>query len=689
MSDNSIHPRIASGGTDDQSCHEFGRQLAMDSLLQMTLAGEVVPQRRQKRNWLMPATAGIAAMLLVSVGVAWYISQRQQAPDLPLVVGPTDQPLLASGWKIKPTGTSKYRVLKPDCIQLDSGELFVESTGDGPRQELLIQTPECKATATGTQFFIGTYPLNSNQSNGLSMSNLTRVFVLAGMVTLTNGLGSVNGTSHQLLAAETNQPPANYAVQANSDFAVDLYQQLAMENAGKNLFFSPNSLSCALAMTAEGARGQTADEMGKVLRFPNAARQIGHENHLLPWNTSLIHTGMKELHQRLNPTPASPELRAKLDSLRKQLADSEAMEDDFRKTRDFEKLSLQIETTKKLTAELRKLSELVDPYELRTANALWGEKSYPFEKSYVDIANEFYGTGAVTPMDFRGNFEGARKEINDWVEAQTNNRIKELMPPGSLSKKTRLVLTNAIYFKGDWAAPFDPDSTEEADFLADGGKVKTMMMSQYGLQGARYGAFSAKGTPFATPKMTDGSKREKLYPGAGGFVLAELPYKGRDLSMVLLVPQDATGLAHLENKLSGNLSNWINQCQPREISLKLPRFKLDAEYQMNKTLQALGMVRAFTNPQDQTHGAEFDGLCASQDPSLKLHLDSVYHKAFIEVNEKGAEAAAASGLAKALVEDSALPFTPTIRADRPFIFAIRDVKTGTILFLGRVMNPTQ
>ncbi len=157
------------------------------------------------------------------------------------------------------------------------------------------------------------------------MTSCTHVLVLAGIVTLANAQGSVTGQANHLLAAETGKAPANYAVTANSDFAVDLYRQLSKENSGKNLFFSPYSVSSALAMTAEGARGQTALEMGKVLRFPAAARRIGDDAQLIPWNTSLIHTGMAELNERLEKAqkPVPQEITDKIGELRKKIEASQ------------------------------------------------------------------------------------------------------------------------------------------------------------------------------------------------------------------------------------------------------------------------------------------------------------------------------------------------------------------------------
>jgi serine protease inhibitor len=519
------------------------------------------------------------------------------------------------------------------------------------------------------------------------MSRLTRVLVLAGVVTLATAQGSVTGQANHLLAAETGKAPVNYAVTANSDFAVDLYRQLAKENPGKNLFFSPYSMSSALAMTAEGARGETADQMGKVLGFPQAARHIGDDAQRLPWNTALIHTGTATLNERFQTKPAPQELRDQLAAARKELEASQAKEKVFQSAKKWQESRQQRDTSGKLAEKVRELSSQVDPYEIRVANALYGEKTYPFRQEFVNTINKFYGTGAVVPVDFIHNFEAVRQQINTWVEQQTKERIKDLLAKGSLDPMTRLVLVNAIYFKGDWAVPFDEKATKQEDFLAGAAQIVSVpMMRKDKLEGGRYGAFNADGSLFATPKRVSVRPKPEaatLYPGKEGFLVAELPYKGKELSMVLLVPQDAEALGALEQKLtSANLQTWLGKLEGREMNVQMPKFKLETDYPETKnTLQAMGMRRAF-----EQDAANFDGMCASS--KADLYISKVCHKAFVEVTEKGTEAAAATAVV--MTKRGApvdVPFTPTVRADRPFLFAIRDVPTGTILFLGRMVAP--
>jgi serpin B len=438
-----------------------------------------------------------------------------------------------------------------------------------------------------------------------------------------------------------DRAPIDEAVAANSDFAVDLYRQLTNEekNLGKNAFFSPYSVFCALAMTAEGARGETATQMGTTLHFSNSLRNTGDDARSIPWNMTVIHTGMAALDERFNPKAAEQQ------------------------------------------------------YELRVANALWGEKTCPFEQSYLDTINKFYRSGGIFPMEFSKQPEAARQKINAWVEEQTKKRIKDLIVPDDVDESTRLVLTNAIYFKGDWLQFFPEKETKENNFtVATGKTIRVRMMHGRCMDALRYGAFQADGSFFETPaEVSARANFDSEYPGKGGFLIAELPYKGGDLSMVVIVPQDPNGLGQIEKNLSrSQLQTWVGKLQKRPVDVYLPKFKLEARYKLGASLAAMGMVRPFVEP-TLPNGAQFDGIYATQDPFRKFYIKEVIHKAAIEVHEKGSEAAAATAVVGAIpvTADPLVPFTPTFRADRPFIFIIRDVRTGTILFLGRMMNPNE
>jgi serine protease inhibitor len=470
---------------------------------------------------------------------------------------------------------------------------------------------------------------------------------------------------------------ANPAATASNAFALDLYGQLGREKAGKNLFFSPYSVCNALVIVAEGARGATAEEMDRVLHLPrSASRDLGP-----------IHAGLAALNRRFEAAsrPASKKALFRLGFLRKELEAAN------KRVREVGSAAAEREA-QRLAGEINQLQARVDRYELNVANALWAEKNYPFKQSYLDVIRKYHGASAF-PVDFRKAPERARKRINGWVEEKTRERIKDLVPPGAVDDLTRLVVTNAIYFKGQWSEPFPTRGTKDAPFtLADGSKVQAALMHDY-LSKARYGAFTEDGALFDTPRQVPerGGDPKKLYPGAGGFEMLELPYKGDELSMVVLLPRSAGGLAALEKKFRGaDLQTWIGKLQGRTVEVFLPKFRLESSFALKPALEALGIKRAFTDP-TKKGGAEFDGMSEASDPMDKLYISKVLHKAFVEVSEKGTEAAAATAIEmkKAEKEDAPVmvPFTPVFRADRPFVFLIRDRQSGGVLFLGRVVNP--
>jgi serpin B len=495
-------------------------------------------------------------------------------------------------------------------------------------------------------------------------------------------------------------PAVAAVVKSNSDFALDLYGRLRADNAGKNLFFSPYSVSSALAMVAEGARGETAEQMGKVLRFPEAARRGGDAAKLLPWDMAQTHTGLAALndHFRAGSRGAPKAVREKIESLRKDLQAANQSAAESGRAGKFAEQEKAARKSQALAAELNKLQSEYGQYELRVANALWGEKSYPFQQSYVDTVHKYYRTGGLFPVDFRNDYEGARKRINGWVEEQTANRIKDLIPRDAVDEETkkliRLVLTNAIYFKGEWAEVFAEGHTKDEDFARAGGaKVRVPLMRRGGMGSARYAAFRGDGTFFDTPaRVPLGAVDEKkVYPDERGFTMLELPYKGGEVSMVVLLPRSADGLEALEKKLTAeNLAAWVGKLRQRTVHVYLPKFKVETKYDLGKTLEGMGMARAFKDPR-AADGAQFDGMSESQDPARKLYVSKVLHKAFVEVNEKGTEAAAATAvmMMRPTAAPSSVPFTPTFRADRPFLFLVRDRQSGSVLFLGRVLNPTE
>jgi serpin B len=368
-------------------------------------------------------------------------------------------------------------------------------------------------------------------------------------------------------------------VTGNNEFALALNDQLARKDG--NLFFSPYSISTALAMTYAGARGKTADEMKTTLRL-----------HLEP---NLLH-------------PAFGKLITQLDDAK----------------------------TKRFT-------------QLRVANRLWGQKDYGFLPNFLQLTRTDYHAG-LEEVDFVTNAEGARQTINAWVEKQTQQKIKDLMPPGTVLNTTRLVLTNAIYFKAAWMNPFNEKSTAPGEFtLADGKKVKVPLMHE---------------------KLRAGFSQQQ------GFAVLDLPYERQEMSMIVILPNDAAGLPAVEKQLSEtNLKKWTGKLGTHEVDVTLPRFKITAQFMLNDTLQEMGMRDAFVFGK-----ADFSGMATRE----KLFISAVVHKAFVDVNEKGTEAAAATGVG---VGTLSLPPPATFRADHPFLFLIRDNVTGSILFMGRLADP--
>lgn len=581
-----------------------------------------LPLRGKRRLQLWPITAAAAA-LLTAVTAWWLLSNDQ---DEGKIVQPPAR--LVSTWKVTPTGQARFEQLTPTSLKLEHGEvrieaIQVEAQGQDAPQEAMsmtVATPAGKVTVDGSDFLVGAHELVQSQEKGEGMKHFTRVLVLAGIATLINPHGSITGEADNLLAAQADQAPAKHAVEANAGLAIDLYRQLKKQKPGPNLFFSPYSISLALAMTAEGARGQTAAEMGKVLHFPDIARRVGDDAQLIPWQTALIHSGFAQLSRNLAGTP------------------------------------------KKDT----------DRHELRIANALWGDQRYPFRQQFVESLKGAYDVGAVQPCDFIGNSEKERQRINGWVADQTNKRIENLLPPGSVNELTRLVLTNAIYFKADWLQKFDKRSTKPADFFTlAGGRVKTPMMS---------GTFEKARFAF----IGTGDARKSLVTGtADNLRLVELPYKG-GLSMVLIAPDSVGGLPKLEAKLTtDNLAKWLGRLRAEDkVEVALPRFKFLTEYRLVDALKQLGMVRAFLPPGPD--GADFSGM--SQSGNRELYIGGVYHKAFVAVNEEGTEAAAATGVTGLLGAPPKPP--PQFIGNRPFLFLIRDPASGTILFMGRITDPT-
>ncbi|MBU0722508.1 serpin family protein [Patescibacteria group bacterium] len=418
---------------------------------------------------------------------------------------------------------------------------------------------------------------------------MSKKFLLTGGIILFAGIATAAALF--LFPYEPKQPPkaddtgstsqgVQEVVNANNKFTFNLYSELKKSESG-NIFYSPYSISAALTMTYEGAKGQTADEMKSVFHFPE------------------------------------------ISTLRPNFA-----------------------------AIYNKINKGAKDYELRTGNALWVQQNYPLLEDYTNRVEKYYG-GKAANLDFAKETEKSRQTINSFIEEQTNNKIKDLIPSGVLNSLTRLVLTNAIYFKGTWEWEFDKSNTREQDFkITPSNVVKTPMM-------------------YMKPK-----KARFNYSDLEDLQILELPYKGGKISMLILLPTE--NLDSIEPALTAEkLSEYKSQMQETKLdAIYLPKFEFDTKYTLNENLKALGMPTAF-----DLSSADFSGMTTTE----KIWIDFVIHQAYVKVDEKGTEAAAATAVSGMI--GSAMPRN-VFKADHPFIFLIQEKDTGNILFLGRVVNPT-
>ncbi len=290
---------------------------------------------------------------------------------------------------------------------------------------------------------------------------------------------------------------------------------------------------------------------------------------------------------------------------------------------------------------------------LTVANALWIQQNIELRQTFLDRMQQFYQAN-LFQVNFAEAYEAVRGKINAWVEEQTQHTISNLLPAGSVSALTRLVLTNAIYFKGNWEHQFERDATSEARFLTSPGRsVPVDMMQQQAL--VKYGEFD------------------------GGQIVV-LPYAGDELAMVVLLPKAQDGLGALQDKLSVDaVEAWLAQAALREVNVLLPKFRMTAQLSVSTALKALGMTEAFAE------NADFSGMVVD----TQLHISEVVHKAFVDVNEEGTEAAAATGVVIGVTSVMEPQPIPEFRADHPFMFLILDKPSGTWLFIGRILNPNK
>jgi len=412
---------------------------------------------------------------------------------------------------------------------------------------------------------------------------------LAGCALLWPDLPTGGDIAKSSLPRETNPDAATDDIETlvagNSAFAFDLLHEI--EDSEGNLFYSPYSISSALAMTYAGAHDDTASQIADALHFG---------------------LDQADLHPAFNWVDLA----------------------------------------------LNERGEIAPPYvgegfELDVINAAWGQRDHSFLRSYLDTLAVNYGAG-LRLLDFVDNAEGARAAINDWISDQTNERIVDLLPPGSIHADVRLVLTNAVYFNAPWLKPFDTEETASNAFeRLDGDTVHVPMMHQ--VESFGYATWN------------------------GGQAVA-LPYNGDTLEMVLFVPDRGTYGAFESDFDSIRYEEIVNSLAPRQVDLRLPTFEVAYDVSLVDPLAALGMIDAFTD------AADFSGIDGTRD----LFISDILHKAWVAVDEAGTEAAAATAVIVSLVAYPGPPAVLTI--NRPFLFVIRDIPTGTILFVGRVTDPS-
>jgi serpin B len=311
-------------------------------------------------------------------------------------------------------------------------------------------------------------------------------------------------------------------------------------------------------------------------------------------------------------------------------------------------------------AALSRLQQAGGSVTFRVANRLFGEQHYRFEPAYLELTKAAYGA-PLQPVDFRGAPEKARVVVNDWVEGQTEKRITDLVPAGSVTRDTRLVLVNAMYFLGDWAHPFAKEATRPRPFHVTASATKDVPTMQ---QTESFG-----------------------WMQGDGFQALEMPYQGNAFSLVVLLPDAVDGLSALEGRLTSELlARTTGALAPRRVAVALPKFEVNPpeSLPLSRILEGLGMKAAFDRRR-----ADFTGIANPSDPEDRLFISEVFHKAFVKTDEKGTEAAAATAVmmprvSSMPIQDEPIPF----RADHPFLFLMRDKASGLVLFMGRVADPS-
>ena len=298
------------------------------------------------------------------------------------------------------------------------------------------------------------------------------------------------------------------------------------------------------------------------------------------------------------------------------------------------------------------LNQNQNGYMINTANAFWANQDYKFLSEYLNLLVNFYMAEA-NELNFAKNVDAA-EIINDWIEKQTQDKIKDMITPDMLSELTKLVLTNAIYFKGLWVNPFDIDNTYETDFELTSGDTINVNMMKSAIENSIFN-----------------------YTETDDLQILELQYSGNNLSMIIILPKENNiSVAELSIN-SSNLINWRNDFYEQEINVEIPKFKFEKKYKLNELLQEMGIIDAFS-----PGIADFSGM----DGTNNLFISKALHQSYIDVNEEGTEAAAATTI---IVELTSVPEQKEFKAYHPFVFLIQHKVTGALLFMGKVMNPTE
>lgn len=407
-----------------------------------------------------------------------------------------------------------------------------------------------------------------------------------------------------LISHESSAATFDSAARSTNEFGLDLYRKVS---AGEgNLCLSPYSIQCALAMTHGGADGETRTEMARILHFPK--------------DDDTIHGSFAALDK----------------SLEEMVAKSAG-----------------------IVQQSKKFGGPSEPIILAIADRLFAQKDYQFRAAFLSLMKDNY-RAPLEQVDFVRHADAATNRINDWAAEQTRQRIRDLIPPGSLNASNRLVLANAIYLKAPWAKEFNDRATEPKPFHVHGA------------------------APVNLPMMN--GMREFGYAKRDGFVAVAIPYVGEELQFLILLPDKIDGLRDLESKLSAETMAGCAKLPETDVDLHFPKFKLEPPtVKLSQQLQDLGMKNAFNVPRGS---ANFDRM-APRKADDYLAISEVFHKTFIAVDEKGTEAAAATAVA--MVARSAMRQPPPkpieVSVDHPFLYAIQHVPSGTCLFIGRVTDP--